>query len=46
VGNIAFIVQTDLVLEEPRVLYLDPKAARRKLSPAGRQEITIKLARA
>ncbi|EDL83994.1 rCG57216 [Rattus norvegicus] len=24
-------MQADLVLEEPRVLYLDPKAARRKL---------------
>jgi hypothetical protein len=29
------IVQTDLVLEKTRVLYLDPKAARRRLSILG-----------
>jgi hypothetical protein len=30
-------MQADSVLEEPRVLHLDPKAARRSLSPAGSQ---------
>ena len=32
-------MQADMVLEkEPRVLHLDPKAARRRLSSAGSQE--------
>jgi hypothetical protein len=31
-------MQTDMVLEEPRVLHLDPKAASRIVSPAGSQE--------
>ena len=32
------ITKADMVLEEPRVLHLDPKAARRELSSAGSQE--------
>ena len=31
-------LQADLVLEEPRVLHLDAKATRRRLSSAGSQE--------
>ena len=31
-------VQADMVLEEPRVLHFDLKAARRRLSSAGNQE--------
>jgi hypothetical protein len=31
-------MQAELVLEEPRVLHLDLKAARRRLSSAGSQE--------
>jgi hypothetical protein len=31
-------VQADMVPEEPRVLLLDPKAARRRLSSTGSQE--------
>jgi hypothetical protein len=31
-------VQADVVLEEPRVLHLDPKAARKRLTSAGSQQ--------
>jgi hypothetical protein len=34
-------VQADKMLEEPRILHLDPKAARRRLTSAGSQEETI-----
>jgi hypothetical protein len=35
------IMEADLVLEEPRVLHLDLKAARRRLTSAGSQEETL-----
>ena len=34
-------VQADMVLEEPRVLHLDPKAARRALSSTGSLEKSL-----
>jgi hypothetical protein len=37
-GGKDVIMRTDLMLEEPRVLYLDLKAAKRRLFSAGSQE--------
>jgi hypothetical protein len=34
-------MQADMVLEELRVLHLDPKAARRRLSSAGSKEVAL-----
>jgi len=34
-------VQADLVLKEPRVLHLDPKAGRKRCSSAGSQEVGL-----